>query len=125
MRSVLLALGVGAALGTTLGACASPSHPSATAPGGPASDPAGRPTYATPAPSSTGIGTAPTTITGTVVQGAEPSCLILRTTQGEFELLTDRRVSAGAHVVATGRVTHVMSHCMQGTPFQVSTLTVK
>jgi hypothetical protein len=116
MRSLVLALGVGAALGATLSGCADPSHPSPTAPGGPASDPAGRPTYATPAAS---------TITGTVVQGAEPSCLILRTTRGDFELLTDRRVSAGARVVATGRVTHVMSHCMQGTPFQVTTLTVK
>ena len=116
MRSVLLALAVGA----TLAACASPSHPSGTDPGGPASDPAGRPTT-----SPTGSAPAPTSLTGSVVRGAEPSCLILRTPRGDFELLTDRRVSAGQRVAVTGHVAQVMSHCMQGTPFQVSTLTVK
>ncbi len=121
MRSALLAL----AGALVLGACASPSHPDGAAPGGPASDPAGRPTTSTAAPPSSTPSPAPTSLTGTVVQGAEPSCLILRTSRGDFELLTGRQVSAGDRVVVTGHVAQVMSHCMQGTPFQVSTLTVK
>jgi hypothetical protein len=64
------------------------------------------------------------TVNGTVAQGAEPSCLILTTTRGQFELLlpANATVHAGDRVTATGHVVRVMSHCMQGQPFQVDTL---
>jgi hypothetical protein len=66
------------------------------------------------------------TLTGTIVEGAEPSCLILQTPSGMYELLSPRPIPAvGAQVVVVGRVTHVMSHCMQGLPFSVDSLTVK
>ena len=45
------------------------------------------------------------TVTGTVIQGAEPSCLILKSDRGELELLSDQAAShAGDHVTATGHV---------------------
>jgi hypothetical protein len=66
------------------------------------------------------------TLTGTIVEGAEPSCLILQTPSGMYELLSPRPIPAvGAQVIVVGRVTHVMSHCMQGLPFSVQSLTVK
>ena len=124
-------LGVGALAG-----CAS-SGGAASAGGPPpaASDPAGAPTPDTPTPgtptaSPSGALTPPAvgvtvTISGTVVEGAEPSCLILRTTNGQFELLSKTDgVREGDHVTATGHVARVMSHCMQGKPFKVDKLTI-
>jgi hypothetical protein len=65
------------------------------------------------------------TVSGTLIQGAEPSCLILKSDRGELELLSNKGdAHAGQHVVATGHVVRVMSHCMQGQPFEVDTLTV-
>ena len=86
---------------------------------------------ATPSVSPSGPVTPPAvgvtvTISGTVVEGAEPSCLILRTDRGQFELLSKTQgVRQGDQVTATGHVAQVMTHCMQGKPFQVDSLTVR
>ena len=65
------------------------------------------------------------TVSGTVIQGAEPSCLILKSDRGPLELLSNKAdAHPGDHVVATGHVVRVMSHCMQGQPFEVDSLTV-
>jgi hypothetical protein len=86
------------------------------------------PATSSPPPGPTG--TAPAvgvtvTVSGTVTQGAEPACLILRSDRGALELLSKTTdVHAGDHVTATGHVVNVMSHCMQGAPFQVDSLTI-
>jgi hypothetical protein len=114
-----------------LGACASSgSGASAGGAGAGSTSPAGViPTTApSPTPSVTlsppAVGVT-VTVSGTVAQGAEPSCLILTTNRGQFELLSGTAgVHAGDHVVATGHVAKVMTHCMQGQPFQVDRLTI-
>ena len=99
---------------------ASPTSPAGVTPTGPAST-------ATP-PGSDGSAPAvgvTVTVTGTVIQGAEPSCLILKSDRGELELLSAKTpVHSGDQVTATGHVVRVMSHCMQGQPFLVEQLTV-
>ena len=130
-RSLALVALAGLFLVGALAGCASSGD--AASGGGPsaaASDPAATPTPGTPAVSPSGALTPPAvgvtvTISGTVVEGAEPSCLILRTTNGQFELLSKTQgVRQGDHVTATGHVARVMSHCMQGKPFQVDKLTI-
>jgi hypothetical protein len=65
------------------------------------------------------------TLVGTVIQGAEPSCLILQTESGQFELLAPKPVPhEGDKVKVVGHVVKAMSHCMQGQPFLVEQLTV-
>ena len=62
------------------------------------------------------------TLQGTVTTGVEPSCLILKASNGTFELLGgDKTVlRANAKVIVQGyRPKGLMSHCMQGTIFQV------
>jgi hypothetical protein len=65
------------------------------------------------------------TLVGTVTQGAEPSCLILQTGQGQFELLSPEPVPhEGDKVKVVGHIVKALSHCMQGQPFLVERLTV-
>jgi hypothetical protein len=59
---------------------------------------------------------------GTVERGAEPTCLILHSSDGTFELIGGNAsvVRAGATIRVSGyRETGLMSHCMQGTMFKV------
>jgi hypothetical protein len=78
-----------------------------------------------PTPSLTVSG-AEMTVSGTVVEGVEPRCLILQTGSKDYLLMlppsVDRsKVQAGAKLVVRGRLqTGMMSYCQQGTPFQVS-----
>jgi hypothetical protein len=67
------------------------------------------------------------TVSGTVKRGAEPSCLILTTPTGEYQLLDAKPVpDEGAHVTVVGRLaTQIMSHCMQGKPLRVTSITVR
>ncbi|HKT01114.1 MAG TPA: DUF5818 domain-containing protein, partial [Rugosimonospora sp.] len=66
------------------------------------------------------------TLSGTVEQGVEPGCLILRTDTGKgYELSPGNHVQlkVGDQVVVTGKVaTGMMSHCQQGPIFQVSSV---
>lgn len=65
------------------------------------------------------------TIVGVVTQGAEPSCLILQSSQGQFELISPNPVPhEGDQVTVVGHVVKAMSHCMQGSPFLVERLTI-
>lgn len=105
-------------------------------PGGPSYDPAGSPsaTALTPSPSqspSTRPEDDPTFIAGqqklrgTVMQGAEPGCWILQTPQGQFELLNPKPTPRdGDRVTVVGHEVKAMSHCMQGRPFLVATLSI-
>ncbi|MEN3304904.1 MAG: hypothetical protein V7603_1106 [Micromonosporaceae bacterium] len=91
----------------------SPTPPASSGSPGPGSPPSIRP------PS----GGTELTLTGQVEQGVEPGCLILRSGGKTYELMSDNHtvVRAGAQVVVTGRVvTGMMSHCMQGQIFQVT-----
>ncbi|MFL6136233.1 MAG: hypothetical protein ACJ74O_00320 [Frankiaceae bacterium] len=99
-------------------ASATPSLPAASSTTGPGAS--GGPS-GTVLPPVTGSRTI--TVTGTVEQGAEPSCLILRATTGQYELQGPlaARLGTGEQVTVTGHVVRdVMSHCMQGQPFAVT-----
>jgi hypothetical protein len=64
------------------------------------------------------------TLTGTVTAGVEPNCMLLTANGKEYLLVGgDRTVIVdGAAVVVTGKAAPgVMSTCMQGEPFMVST----
>lgn len=100
------------------------SSPSASAP----ASPSGRPSPSTPGAPPTSAGTPPAsqpagdleTHTGTVTQGVEPGCLILRASDGTYELVgadttAKRALRPDATVVVRGYQEHgLMSHCMQG-----------
>jgi hypothetical protein len=106
-----------------LGGCAQGGSGSAGASGG-ASSPAA-PVSPVPSgsaePSSPAAGTA-MVLTGQVQAGVEPGCLILKDAGQTYELTggDPAIVKPGARVRITGHVVdNVMSHCMQGKPFQV------
>jgi hypothetical protein len=66
--------------------------------------------------------TAEMTLTGTVEEGVELNCLIMRTQGKVYQLMGGDRnvVKAGATVWVRGRVNKgVVSYCQQGEPFQV------
>ncbi len=67
----------------------------------------------------------PRTISGDVIAGVEPNCLILRDATGDYLLLTGPTAAtpprAGDRITATGTVdTSRVTTCQQGTPFVVS-----
>ena len=118
-----------------LAGCASSGSGSSAAPassgsapsnisGGPASDPLSS-IPPSPSPEPTGPPSPPSvqTLTGNVDAGVEPGCLILKDGGRTYLLLggDPAVVKAGARVKVTGKLASgVMSHCMQGLPFQVS-----
>jgi hypothetical protein len=74
-----------------------------------------------------GPGTGPQTLTGTVVSGVEPGCLLLRGSDGGNHLLLfsgkadPSSAPVGATVTVVGRAEPGMiTTCQQGTPFVVS-----
>ncbi|SRR6266536_5684886 len=98
--------GPGSASGAPAPTAPSPSAPSPSAP-----------SPSAPSPSAGDI-----TLSGPVEAGAEPGCLLLRA-NGRVYLLTggDKNiVKAGSTVTVRGHVVQVMSHCMQGEPFEVT-----
>lgn len=103
--------------GGSAGPSASVPTPTATSPGQPA----------TPKPTLSLSGSE-MTVSGTVVEGVEPSCLILQTSGKDYLLMLpasmDRsKVRAGAKLVVRGRLQPgMMSYCQQGTPFMVSSV---
>ena len=66
------------------------------------------------------------TVTGTVVEGVEPGCLLLNAEDGHRYLLVggDRaELQAGAKVSVTGRVDRgLLSTCQQGEPLVVASI---
>jgi hypothetical protein len=123
---------VAAVSAAVLAGCASEGAASGSSP---ASDPAGS-FSASPIPTPTEtpsqlpeatdppiLGPGRVTLTGIVHQGAEPGCWILQSTYGQFELLNaDPAPRDGQILQVTGHLVTVMSHCMQGRPFQVEKL---
>lgn len=112
--------------------CASEGAAPGSAPTGPTPGPAGSLSASpvapvTPTPGSLPEATDPpiigpgrVTLTGVVQQGAEPGCWILHTVSGQFELIgPDPAPTDGQTLRVWGHVVKVMSHCMQGRPFQV------
>jgi hypothetical protein len=102
-------------------ASSTPAPPAST--GTPASpEPSGPPPTAVPSQS---LGT-PETVSGQVVAGVEPHCLVLRAAGGSRLLVFDDpklRAAArpGTSVTVTGRaVRGMMSYCQQGAPFLVT-----
>ena len=66
------------------------------------------------------------TVTGTVIEGVEPNCLLLDAEGGQRYLLVggDRaELRAGSRVAVTGRVDRgLLSTCQQGEPLVVSAI---
>jgi hypothetical protein len=63
------------------------------------------------------------TLTGVVQAGVEPGCLLMKTGGRTYQLIDGDPdiVHEGARLVITGHlVTGIMSYCMQGQPFHVS-----
>lgn len=63
------------------------------------------------------------TLTGELVSGVEPGCLLLETDSGQYLLFGEAadQLRAGGTVTLRGRVHHnMMSTCQQGTPFEVT-----
>jgi hypothetical protein len=95
---------------------------------GPATAPTTPPTAPT-APTSTAPGSpgrSRVTVTGTLHDGVEPGCVLLRTEQGTDYLLVggDRgRLMTGRRVQVTGVLSQdLMSICQQGTPLLVNSV---
>jgi hypothetical protein len=86
--------------------------------------PSSTPASAPSSPPSSSVA-APTRLSGTVVAGVEPSCLVLRDHGTDYEL-TGKAAAVlrpRQRVTVTGHVgSGVMSHCMQGTPFVVTSV---
>lgn len=93
----------------------SPDPATPTGPAGPAAS-----SSAAKAGTAPGKPAGPMTLTGTVVAGVEPNCVLLDNyllVGGPRELLT-----SGKRVTVTGRVqADLMTTCQQGTPFVVET----
>ena len=130
-RSAPMVGALALALGFTLAGCGSEvagagSDGGATSPGSSATSPIVTPTRDPGDPIDPTIEQGSTlTLVGTVTQGAEPSCLILQTSQGQYELLSANPVPReGDRVKVVGHVVKAMSHCMQGQPFLVERLTI-
>lgn len=67
-------------------------------------------------------------VKGTLERGAEPSCLVLRTATGSYDLMgpVAQRLQPDHPIVLLGRVvTGVASHCMDGTPFEVTAIATR
>jgi hypothetical protein len=65
------------------------------------------------------------TVTGTVIEGVEPDCLLLDADGRQFLLVGGDRseLQAGARVAVTGRLDRsLLSTCQQGEPLVVSTI---
>jgi hypothetical protein len=69
----------------------------------------------------------PTSLTGQITSGAEPSCLLLTQNKVQYLLLApdSMKMRAGVRAVVTGHVeTGIMTHCQQGKPFEVTGIDV-
>jgi hypothetical protein len=127
LLAALLAVGLtaGCAKGTGTpsagGSSGVSSAPGPSESGGSTPPSAGTSPSATPSSSES---TGELTLTGQVEAGVEPKCLILRANGGTYQLVGGDQnvVKVGNNVVVTGHVvTGMMSYCMQGKPFQVTT----
>lgn len=98
----------------------------------PASSSSGAATEPSTAPASTPASPEPgsVTLSGTVSAGVEPNCLLLKDGTGDHLLIIkDEKLRAtiqtGAKITVVGKAqSGVMTTCMQGQPFEVSSVTV-
>ncbi|HWH01340.1 MAG TPA: hypothetical protein VNV66_18970 [Pilimelia sp.] len=98
-----------------------PTSPGATTGPGAPTDPAASPTQ----PSSPSAKPGELTVTGLVVDGVEPNCLLLQADGASYLLIMQPEVSfaprAGQRITVRGRPDASMATtCMQGTPLVVS-----
>lgn len=110
--------------GLLLAACAEPDGSDSGAGGGATTVPTtlpGNPPVTKPTPLAGEV-----TVSGTVVEGVEPSCLLLDAGGGKTYLLVggDRaELQAGAKVTVSGRVDRgLLSTCQQGEPLVVASI---
>ena len=117
--AVLLTLVLGAA------GCARPGEPGAAPALAPSSSEVADPPAPSAEPPPAG---AIRTITGTVVAGVEPGCLILQDATGSYLLIFDdpatgSEATPGARVTVVGRAEPGMvTTCQQGVPFTVASV---
>jgi hypothetical protein len=124
MLAVGLITGCAQGTGTPLagGSSGVASSPSASASGG-AVTPSSAPSVPADPGSSAKAAGSELTLNGQIETGVEASCLILRSNGATYELMGGDKnvVKAGNNVVVTGHlVTGIMSHCMQGKPFEIT-----
>ncbi|WP_041627006.1 hypothetical protein [Stackebrandtia nassauensis] len=65
------------------------------------------------------------TLTGTISDGVEPGCLMLKSDGVKYQLVGDatKKLKSGMKVEVTGKVSdNNMSTCMEGTVFEVDTV---
>jgi hypothetical protein len=77
---------------------------------------------ATPAPPDKSFPAGEQTLTGRVVQGVEPGCLVMNTPEGTYLLLGGSKqvIQAGAWITVRGKANpKLMTTCQQGVPFEV------
>jgi hypothetical protein len=122
VRLAALILLVGALAGCAGGGTqpSSSTAPSAAASGPPLVVPSESPRLVLPSTSGSEI-----TITGTLQEGVEGNCVLLKTPERLYQLIGGDRsklqVSPSAKVTVTGRIAvGMMTTCQQGTPFQVT-----
>lgn len=133
MRTRSLGLLAAALVAVSLVACADqPGDPEPTPPGSPGSpspSPSPSPSLppspeppVPPVPSTPPVGTGLTTLTGEVTEGVEASCMLLRTSSGDYLLLGETdELRYGQTATVRGRVQpDLATICQQGTPFQVT-----
>src|SRR5215211_3763910 len=123
--SVLLVplLTAGLIAGCASGSGTGTASPS-SGPGSASGEPTPSPSAASPSAPSPGAGSpgaGDITLSGPVEAGVEPGCLLLRANGRVYLLIGGDKniVKAGSTVSVRGHVVQVMSHCMQGEPFEV------
>lgn len=91
--------------------------------------PSAPPSSATPSRTPPTSTAADITLHGTITQGAEPSCKLITDQKVEYLLLAADSVvipPVGSGAVVTGHVEHgIMTHCQQGIPFAVTTISAQ
>jgi hypothetical protein len=115
-RFAVLVVSAGVVSAGSLSACANQSS------SGAGDQPISSPSFSIPAEESPSVEAK--TLTGTITAGVEPGCLLLDNHLLIFKNPTLKaQAKAGTKVTVTGKVQEgMMSTCMQGTPFEVTSL---
>jgi hypothetical protein len=112
--------------GLLVAACAGSGGDGGAGQGGATTVPAPTPTTGPGEPTGPTRAGGPVTVTGTVTEGVEPGCLLLKATDGGQYLLVGgerAELRPGRRLAVTGRVDHgLLSTCQQGEPLVVASI---
>jgi hypothetical protein len=112
--------------GLLVAACAGSGGDGGAGQGGATTVPAPTPTTGPGEPTGPTRAGGPVTVTGTVTEGVEPGCLLLKATGGGQYLLVGgerAELRPGRRLAVTGRVDHgLLSTCQQGEPLVVASI---